>query len=101
MGVNILGEKKLRALRRETGDSTIVRALTYSHHQSGRWIQFVTADHVHGLYDKNTGDYDYYEGLGDHTEHCWSSCEAFRSFGGDYAAWQASEEARRVASPCR
>lgn len=98
MGVNLLGDKKLRALRRATGDDTIVRALTYSHHESGRYIEFVTAAHVHGCWDKRTGDLEYYfDERGDRTEHCWSSCEAFRSFGGDYAAWQAWDKARRAA----
>ena len=94
MGVNLLGERKLRALRRATGDETIVRACTYSHHNSGRSVFFVTSAHVHGWYDKVEGDFGYYEDGG--PEHCWSSCEAFRSFGGDYNAWMASEEARRA-----
>lgn len=91
MGVNLLGPKKLRAVRREVGNETIVRALTYSHHQAGRYIFFVTAAHVHGWYDKRTGDFELYEERGDRTEHCWSSCEAFRSYGGDHAAWESAQ----------
>lgn len=53
MGVSRLGDKKTRKLIRETG-LPIVRAWA---HNSSHMYEFVTAAHLHGVYDQETHEW--------------------------------------------
>jgi len=86
MGVNLLGERRLRRLRMETGEEAIDRGYVFSHHQ--QWVRwFVTSDHRHGWYDSITGEHGI---MGPDEETCLSSCDRFA----DYAARIQAQTAR-------
>lgn len=51
MGANALGPRKVRALARVTG-LPIVRALVWSHNDSGRWAHLRAADGRCWWYDR-------------------------------------------------
>lgn len=70
MGVNVLNPRKTRGIARITG-LPVIRALVWSHHDSGRTAYFTTADHQHGYIDRRTGEWE----LDADADHV-SSCEA-------------------------
>lgn len=76
MGLNILGERKLRRIRRKTGMHNIVRAATLSHgHTAGRFTYLLVEAgphqvHWHYWYDPATGEV----ALDENPTH-WTSCE--------------------------
>jgi hypothetical protein len=57
MGVNVLGPRKTRAVARVTG-LPVIRAMVWSHDESGRMAYFTTADHQHGYFDRRTGEWE-------------------------------------------
>lgn len=76
MGLNMLGDKKIRFLRELTGLATIDRAVTASHVESGRWWEFRVLDaggHWHGWYDRTDDSWGRID-EDDDFRH-WSSCE--------------------------
>jgi hypothetical protein len=82
MGMNNLGEKKLRILRDLTG-LNIDRAVTNSAFESGRWWEFRVIEedgHWHGYYDRydrelsTNEDGSLYHGDQDPGFRHWSTC---------------------------
>lgn len=77
MGLNLLGEKKVRKLREITGLSNIDRGVVNSAIDSGRWWEFrvIESDaHWHGWYDREEGEWGRYDdGPGSGFSH-WSTC---------------------------
>lgn len=83
MGMNMLGEKKVRFLRELTG-LNIDRASTNSAVESGRWWEFRVVEesgHWHGYYDRKIGavlyeddDGPVYHGDQDPDFRHWDTC---------------------------
>lgn len=83
MGLNMLGEKKIRRLRELTG-LNIDRAATNSAVESGRWWEFRVIEddgHWHGFYDRKddslvrNDDGSFYRGDDDDDFRHWSTCD--------------------------
>ena len=78
MGLNLLGAKKVRRLRKLTGLDTIDQAVTSSHVEAGRWWEFRVIEedgaHWHGWYDRKDQDWGAYDHAHPDFRH-WSSCE--------------------------
>ena len=83
MGLNVLGPRKTRSVARATG-LEVIHAVVQSHGDAGRAAWFTTADHVHGVLDRHTGEWKLGERQPDDPEQ-WtcrqSSCHAL--FGPD------------------
>lgn len=56
MAVNVLGGIKTHYLGRKM-DLPVVWAWVQSHHMSGRFVWFTTADHRHDCYDRLTDEF--------------------------------------------
>lgn len=76
MGLNMLGEKKVRRLRELTGIENIDKAVTNSANQAGRWWEFRVIEdsaHWHGWLDRKEGDWGRYDSDDPDFRH-WSTC---------------------------
>lgn len=75
MGLNTLGERKMRRVRRDTGMHNIVRGATFSHHRpEGRAIYLLVEAgphqvHWHYWYYPDTGELEL-----DETPTHWDTC---------------------------